>query len=1201
MLTRFSATLAIALATTVGLAVERVFPTDLNVRDFGAVGDGVHDDTAAIQAAADKQRERTRTMCRAVGTRFNTSKCPDGPIVRIVFPSGTYRITAPVFFVRDAQLQGIGQPTILQADPQADVFVFQGALRSHVENLAFEGGRRQVLVDTFNDESSNFKVRDCAFSRSTGAAVESFPCKKDSTALDVGWESRIGNYRYDKDMKRFVPDERLNRPDLLNYANSTFFTVERCAFRDCAVAAAFACDGAVMREVKVTTSVSTGVVFRVDNCLHAYGLDVLVKRPNGADLAIFEAKWFKCMLEHSRFRTMDGSGVCLMRSRMKPSYYGSYFILRDCETECGGCPEGAIVRCLDCTAPEIVAVSGVRDVSGRPVKAIRFDDGLTAKRLAEILHFSHLPADRIYSFAIGRNSPNVDEGLPDCCEPFHEAVGNVPPAPKALKVPSSISGEIVWAEEFGALGGSNDTFVLQRALSAAQALKRPAVVVLPPKWISMTDSLRVGGQVTVTGAGVAALHGLGPDRPYFRVANGARFRLSHVLTTGGSHAVSYESENAGETHISVDCVMSYDAAVAGFAAEAKRNADRVKLRVDGGVHYHSRFYEGNVDAELVELWYRLLPPTPATKPLNRCVGVVNRGKLLFQDVLGVPIVFNRYRGKGGCSPEIPKGDYRWIDNRGGDLHCVGARFGGEFGGISPVYNSDGGRVTIEGGYAYYWARFVPHAAVTSDSEWDDQIRMFGVLCHCETMFDPRISFKWRKSPEDELRPLAAQNISCVRPKPFPAVKAVVTSDWSSATGPIKPVNAVGQPPMAGAPRKYRMMHYLTEAGIPYARLHDVGGAFGQNRYVDIPNVFRDFEADENNSANYDFAYTDTLMKALDEAGVEPFYRLGVTIENFTELPTHWTSPPKDFAKWARVCEHVVRHYTEGWANGFRMKVSYWEIWNEPDNHENPEKNQMWRAPFSEYLRFYGTVAPYLKSKFPHLKIGGPALCGLYAGILPAASCSPRTQYHLKCANEFLAAARKNGWPLDFFSYHGYTMPDGGAKMARFVRGMLDEAGFGQTEVCFNEWLSDVALESLGTARQAASVGGMLLALQSSPCDTAMIYDAKCDAGVYAPLFNPMTEKPHKAYYAFVAFNALRRLGTAVSCSSTVSGVWAVAAKGKLGRALMVVNTTGLAYRLAIPEISAARCHLVDEKKDWAEVESPVELPAHALLLCEFSE
>ena len=57
----------------------------------------------------------------------------------------------------------------------------------------------------------------------------------------------------------------------------------------------------------------------------------------------------------------------------------------------------------------------------------------------------------------------------------------------------------------------------------------------------------------------------------------------------------------------------------------------------------------------------------------------------------------------------------------------------------------------------------------------------------------------------------------------------------------------------------------------------------------------------------------------------------------------------------------------------------------------------------------------------------------------------------------------------------------------------------------------------------------LIVLQNGPCDTAMIYDARCGTGNYSPLFNPFTYKPHKAYFAFVAFNELRKLGMAVRC------------------------------------------------------------------------
>ena len=112
------------------------------------------------------------------------------------------------------------------------------------------------------------------------------------------------------------------------------------------------------------------------------------------------------------------------------------------------------------------------------------------------------------------------------------------------------------------------------------------------------------------------------------------------------------------------------------------------------------------------------------------------------------------------------------------------------------------------------------------------------------------------------------------------IRVIIAVDPADAVGRVKPVNGVGQPPMVGQLNDWPMFRYLKEAGIPYSRLHDVGGWLGGGLYVDIPNLFPDFDADEDDSASYRFAYTDSLMKALDENGVEPFFRLGVTIENF---------------------------------------------------------------------------------------------------------------------------------------------------------------------------------------------------------------------------------------------------------------------------------------------------------------------------------
>ena len=447
---------------------------------------------------------------------------------------------------------------------------------------------------------------------------------------------------------------------------------------------------------------------------------------------------------------------------------------------------------------------------------------------------------------------------------------------------------------------------------------------------------------------------------------------------------------------------------------------------------------------------------------------------------------------------------------------------------------------------------------------------------------------------------------------FCAHAAEVKVDFGKAVGRVKAVNGVGQPPMIGKLSSYSMFHYLKEAGIPYSRLHEVSGWLGGGLFVDIPNLFPDFDADENDPANYCFAYTDSLMEALVANGVEPFFRLGVTIENFVSykykkgrFPPKNIMPPKDFAKWGRICEHVIRHYTEGWADGFKMKIDYWEIWNEPENHPDDSINPMFRAPFSEYMRLYGTVAPYLKSRFPHLKIGGYGHCGFYAGVgsdhVPAANSSPRMAYFVECSHRFLAAARDNKWPLDFFSFHSYSAPAEAMRQVRFADEHLNEYGFtaDKCERIFNEWLPYVKHENLGSALQAAGIAAELIGLQNGPCDVACIYDARCGVGNYSPLFNPLTYKPHKAYYAFTAFNELRRRGTAVAVHATGDkALWVTAARGETDAAVMMANDSDRAIPLVcdFQGRTVVSCRITDNERTDATVAMPAELPPRSFLV-----
>ncbi|MBP5313220.1 MAG: hypothetical protein J6112_10350 [Clostridia bacterium] len=379
----------------------------------------------------------------------------------------------------------------------------------------------------------------------------------------------------------------------------------------------------------------------------------------------------------------------------------------------------------------------------------------------------------------------------------------------------------------------------------------------------------------------------------------------------------------------------------------------------------------------------------------------------------------------------------------------------------------------------------------------------------------------------------------------------------SVNGIIKPLHGVGQPPMRGIDTS--RFHYLTEAGIPFSRLHDVGGYFAENLFVDVPNIFRDFEKDPDDPASYDFAFTDILIRGLVDAGVEPFFRLGVTIENYCTIRAYRIFPPADSLKWARICEGIIRHYTEGWANGFSYRIRYWEIWNEPDNEIDPMENPMWRGTKEQFYNLYDVAAKHLKKCFPHLKIGGYGSCGFYAlfngSVPPAANVGARFDYFMEFFDGFLDRIKASGAPLDFFSWHSYGTIENNKICARYARKRLDDAGFNEAGIFCNEWNLDIGFK--GTVRHAADVAGMMLAFADEPLDGAMFYDAQLSVSDYGGLFNPLTKKPFPAYYAFVMFNELYKLGGGLTVSvEGRQGLYAKAATDGNNTALMIANAAG---------------------------------------------
>ena len=424
-------------------------------------------------------------------------------------------------------------------------------------------------------------------------------------------------------------------------------------------------------------------------------------------------------------------------------------------------------------------------------------------------------------------------------------------------------------------------------------------------------------------------------------------------------------------------------------------------------------------------------------------------------------------------------------------------------------------------------------------------------------------------------------------------------DAQKKFGKIKKMHAVGQPPFGGGFLQFDFspIKHLQNANIPYSRLHDVSYPFGSNRFVDIPNIFRDFDADENDPASYDFAFTDVLIEALYSYGVKPVFRLGVSIENQAHIKSYYIYPPKDFAKWARICEHVIRHYNEGWADGFHYGIEYWEIWNEPENRPRVELNQMWKGTPEEFYELYDVASKHLKSCFGDtIKVGGYGaceMCGIFYdpekyGIKfkkdePDEHYEKYT-YRVKFFEGFLEYIKAHGSPMEFFSWHSYRNVDKTLAMDEYIHRILCDCGYGDVEIHINEWNNSPAFKAKaelhGSSIAASSAAAMMIALQNGHADMLMYYDAKLDASAYGGFFAPLTREPVATYYSFVAFGRLYTLGTqvetVVDCEK--DGFYALAASDGKKNALMIANRTGETQKLNIEgvDLSEASIHVINK-------------------------
>ncbi len=427
---------------------------------------------------------------------------------------------------------------------------------------------------------------------------------------------------------------------------------------------------------------------------------------------------------------------------------------------------------------------------------------------------------------------------------------------------------------------------------------------------------------------------------------------------------------------------------------------------------------------------------------------------------------------------------------------------------------------------------------------------------------------------------------------------VIRIDFDQTVGEIKPVHGVGRMPEYETGSEINRL--FTEANMPYCRTHDI-------HCTDIHRIFPDFSKDVNDETSYNFTECDDVLAAIVDTGMEPFFRLGISYSD--PVAAHdFLVPPADYTKWSQICEHIILHYNEGWADGFHYGIQYWEIWNEPENSDDIADNHFWIGTDEEFFRLYDTAAKYLKNKFPDLKIGGYGSCGFYALTKTNAlntGATPRNQYFVIYFQNFLEYIQAYHSPMDFFSWHSYTTTEKNARYIKYVTDKLKKAGYGDAEIIVDEWNYNPTENDKIDRRYGANQTSMLLMFQNENVDMAHYYDGDDDGLMWAGLF-VKGRQPSSAYYGFRAFGQLYKLGSQAKIKNLrlPGGLYAVAASGEDGQALLISNVSEKRDRklkIDAGAYTACKCMTVNENCEWAEIPLPDTIESGSMLYITFQK
>jgi hypothetical protein len=148
-----------------------------------------------------------------------------------------------------------------------------------------------------------------------------------------------------------------------------------------------------------------------------------------------------------------------------------------------------------------------------------------------------------------------------------------------------------------------------------------------------------------------------------------------------------------------------------------------------------------------------------------------------------------------------------------------------------------------------------------------------------------------------------------------------------------------------------------------------------------------------------------------------------------------------YARWtpmnADVWADTVVTLLEDYQSSYGFVPDFVEIWNEPDRRE------FYNGDIADYLKVYTAASQKIKFRWPNIQVGGMGLAG----------CRSEMGGTQSAILSLIDHAADNNLPLDFVSWHHYTIANGlqYSGFAEEVRLRLDSYNMPDVKLIVSEW------------------------------------------------------------------------------------------------------------------------------------------------------